>query len=122
MPLCMFWGRGPKTKPGEAPLKKHSRSVGVMAIVAGRENTRIRASCKRPPPPYEPSGRYRTGVELDARNLLAPSSSKTRRWWRIVVLAAAPWLRWRFSLRTLLIATTLIAVLLGIIVWKSRTG
>jgi hypothetical protein len=36
------------------------------------------------------------------------------------VLAAAPWireLRWRFSLRTLLIATTLIAVVLGLIVW-----
>jgi hypothetical protein len=38
-------------------------------------------------------------------------------------LAAAPWLPWwskRFSLRTLLIATTLIAVVLGLIVWASR--
>ena len=36
------------------------------------------------------------------------------------VLAAAPWIRdfnWRFSLRTLLITTTLIAVGLGLIVW-----
>jgi hypothetical protein len=32
------------------------------------------------------------------------------------VIAAAPWLRWRFSLRTLLIATTLVAVGLGLIV------
>ena len=32
-------------------------------------------------------------------------------------LAAAPWLCWRFSLRTLLIATTLVAVVLGVIVW-----
>jgi hypothetical protein len=34
-------------------------------------------------------------------------------------LAAVPWIRWsnRFSLRTLLIATTLIAVALGLIVW-----
>jgi hypothetical protein len=31
-------------------------------------------------------------------------------------LAAAPWIKWRFSLRTLLIATTLVAVGLGIIV------
>jgi hypothetical protein len=31
-------------------------------------------------------------------------------------LAAVPWLPWRFSLRTLLIATTLIAVVLGIVV------
>ena len=32
-------------------------------------------------------------------------------------VAAIPWLRWRFSLRTLLIATTLVAVVLGLIVW-----
>ena len=32
-----------------------------------------------------------------------------------VMLAAVPWLRWRFSLRTLLIATTLVAVVLGLI-------
>jgi hypothetical protein len=32
-------------------------------------------------------------------------------------LAAAPWLRWRFTLRTLLIATMLIAIVLGLIVW-----
>jgi hypothetical protein len=32
-------------------------------------------------------------------------------------LAAIPWLQWRFSLRTLLIATTLIAVVLGLVVW-----
>jgi hypothetical protein len=30
-----------------------------------------------------------------------------------VMLAALPWVRWRFSLRTLLIATTLIAILLA---------
>jgi hypothetical protein len=35
-------------------------------------------------------------------------------------LAAAPWLRLRFSLRTLLIATTLVAVVLGAIVYSSR--
>jgi hypothetical protein len=37
----------------------------------------------------------------------------------IVLLAAAPWIH-RFSLRTLLIATTLIAVVLGLVVWASR--
>ena len=34
----------------------------------------------------------------------------------MVSRAAAPWLHWRFSLRTLLIATTLVAVVLGLIV------
>jgi hypothetical protein len=35
------------------------------------------------------------------------------------VLAATPWIRWfhRFSLRTLLIATTLVAMMLGLLVW-----
>jgi hypothetical protein len=34
-----------------------------------------------------------------------------------IVFAAAPWIRWRFTLRTLLIVTTLVAVALGMIVW-----
>ena len=36
-----------------------------------------------------------------------------------IILAALSWLRWsrRFSLRTLLIATTVVAVVLGLIVW-----
>ena len=37
-------------------------------------------------------------------------------------LATAPWIRWskRFSLRTLLIATTLVAVVLGLVVYAAR--
>jgi hypothetical protein len=37
-------------------------------------------------------------------------------------LAVMPWIRWtnRFSLRTLLIATTLVAVMLGWIVWAAK--
>ena len=35
-------------------------------------------------------------------------------------LSASPWLRWRFSLRTLLIAITLVAILLGAIVVSMR--
>jgi hypothetical protein len=34
--------------------------------------------------------------------------------------AASPWLTWRFSLRTLLIATTLAALMLGLLVWAMR--
>ena len=38
------------------------------------------------------------------------------------ILAALPWLQWskRFSLRTLLIVTTLVAVVLGLIAWSIR--
>jgi hypothetical protein len=37
----------------------------------------------------------------------------------LAIFAAAPWFRWckRFSLRTLLITTTLVAIALGLIVW-----
>ena len=39
--------------------------------------------------------------------------------WLLVAISASlavlPWLRWRFSLRTLLIATTLVAVVLGLV-------
>ena len=56
------------------------------------------------------------------RSLSASSSA----WIVIILLAAfavAPWwrqLRFSFSLRTLLIATTLVAVLLGLVAWMGR--
>jgi hypothetical protein len=46
----------------------------------------------------------------------------TRMWILVLIavgLSAAPWIRRTFSLRTLLIATTLIAVVLGLVVWSS---
>lgn len=49
-------------------------------------------------------------------------------YWFVVVAsaicAAVPWLRWlpwRFSLRTMLLATTAIAVVLGLVVWATRS-
>jgi hypothetical protein len=45
-------------------------------------------------------------------------------YWFLTLLFAAtaglPGIRWRFTLRTLLIATTLVAVVLGLIVWATR--
>jgi hypothetical protein len=44
-------------------------------------------------------------------------------WFSILTLSAiayVPWLRWQFSLRALLIATTLVAVALGSIVYVTR--
>jgi hypothetical protein len=38
-----------------------------------------------------------------------------------LVLGVLPWLRWRFSLRSLLVATTLVSVLLGLIVWAAKS-
>jgi hypothetical protein len=36
----------------------------------------------------------------------------------VCAVAFAPWIHYRFSVRALLIATTLVAVVLGLIVWK----
>jgi hypothetical protein len=39
----------------------------------------------------------------------------------LVAVAAIPWVRWRFNLRTLLIATTLVAMMLGLIVRAAKS-
>jgi hypothetical protein len=65
-------------------------------------------------------GRKRLGFlgafQWDNHGVLAPD------WFWLLMLAIVaiiPWLPWRdrFSLRTLLVATTLVAILLGLIVW-----
>ncbi len=38
----------------------------------------------------------------------------------VAAAATVPWIRWRFGLRTLLIATTLVAVILGTIVYAAK--
>jgi hypothetical protein len=56
-------------------------------------------------------------LELVGKSLTVP-------YWSTVavmcLISAVPWLPWRFSLRTLLIAITLVALVLGIIVWLVR--
>jgi hypothetical protein len=67
-------------------------------------------------PPYN-SSRVWGAFFVDTRTLLVPY------WFVISVtssLGALPWIRWRFRLRTLLIATTLIAILLGLTVYTVR--
>jgi hypothetical protein len=44
-------------------------------------------------------------------------------WFLVIVsatFAAIPWIRWRFSLRTLLIATTIVALVLGLTIYATR--
>ena len=38
----------------------------------------------------------------------------------LISIGVVPWLKWRYSLRTMLIATTVAAIVLGAIVWLSR--
>ncbi len=75
-------------------------------------------------------GRFKTKFD---KNLLGFYFGTNRRdlrldipFWFLVLgsamIAAVPWFhyRWRFSLRTLLIATTLVAVVLGLVVYAAR--
>jgi hypothetical protein len=39
----------------------------------------------------------------------------------VLMACYAPWLRWRFSLRTLLIGMTVVAVILGLVIWAARS-
>ena len=70
-------------------------------------------------PPY-PSRAFGTfGFEV----LNQSSRLRLPHWFLILLFvahAAFPWIRWRFSLRTLLIATTLVAVVLGLIVYAVK--
>jgi hypothetical protein len=57
-------------------------------------------------------------VDCDFRQL--PDGFAMPQWFPVLVtlfLTASPWTLSRFSLRTLLVATTLLAVVLGLIVW-----
>jgi hypothetical protein len=61
---------------------------------------------------------------LGFRWMQGPGKSAQVPYWSIILLSAlasgAPWIRSRFSLRMLLVAMTLVAILLGLLAWASR--
>jgi hypothetical protein len=74
-----------------------------------------------------PTGRWYTGPGDSIETLWKTREVQVRPdtglslpfWWptiSLLALSVVPWIRWRFSLRTLLIATTLVAMVLGLIV------
>jgi hypothetical protein len=95
--------------------------------------------CYAPNLPFQPSN-YPWGVALGSQHWLQQSDPRiasvpklhyhreemwaTLPHWFLLglcgTLATCPWLPWRFSLRTLLIATTVVAGVLGVIVWSLR--
>jgi hypothetical protein len=70
------------------------------------------------------------GADPEQPEIINYYHGRNERWinrqpiWLVSVFAAAvgvvPWLRWRFSLRTLLIATTVVAVAIGLAVMTLR--
>ena len=72
-----------------------------------------------------PMPKRRRALGFELVNYWNPFAFAIPFWFLVLFLgatAAAPWIRWsnRFSLRTLLIAITLVAVLLGLAVWAIR--
>ena len=67
----------------------------------------------------EPSGKY--GFSLDHTQQFTFVQVP---YWLLVFIASipasAPWIRWTFSLRTLLIVTTLVAVGLGVVIYLAQ--
>ena len=89
-----------------------ARGQAVAAIV---DSSPLDPKAKRIPFAFKVSTSGITGSTFTAIGL--------PHWFALVVvalLATSPWLSYRFSLRTLLIATTLVAVVLGLIVWSAR--
>ena len=73
------------------------------------------------PPATRPRQRLQWNINSENQDVIVP-------YWCLTLICGIvgavpwilPWLRWRFSLRTLLIATTLVAVVLGLVVWLLR--
>ncbi len=116
--LCMLWlrsygatyfptwwrGHSVRLVPGAFLVDEHTYANRPMeATLNSQDTTSPWAGAILPP---IVSSRFT--MPLSALALLA------------LVPAVGPWLPWRFSLRTLLVATTLVAVGLGLIVWAMR--
>jgi hypothetical protein len=124
------------------------RTSGNNFIQLGSENSKLSASWGYGDRPLEKLVSFHTGLiaamsrvrgetlDQDKRPVYRGMGFKVIRWangagyvlpiWFLLLSAtfvgSLPWLRWRFSLRTLLIAMTLIAVGLGTIVWLTQAG
>jgi hypothetical protein len=118
--LLQFWSTEGVVKSNDT-----SAALGFIAVPATTGwifRTAPQAGYKRDTAGHTPLGAiFRSFRHPASRGLEVPD-------WFLVLVAAlcatTPWLRerpWRFSLRTLLIATTLVAVGLGLIVWLARS-
>jgi hypothetical protein len=117
IPLPGSWSVGVGTGPG-------SCGMGISTQSPNRfEWNTIDVDVLRPVVPAEYL-KYYTGIWgcFDYVDTISPLVIVPD-WFLIgvaIALSAAPWIRWpnRFSLRTLLVATTLVAAVLGLIVWS----
>jgi hypothetical protein len=112
---------------GQIELSRFAKQNHPMGLYTGQvRHSRLeqwkRLQIQMFPAPPEPT----TIVGFGLRRTIPQGISIYAPYWFLVLLSAAfataPWVRWpkRFSLRTLLIVTTLIAVLLGLAVYAPK--
>jgi hypothetical protein len=128
--LCVLWVRSYwtveyVTAPTTAKFAFVAFSVDSHFSIAVHYNERFawRYVASRIEENYSPRSLRTDVLGFDGGTTTRGSWVRIPYWFLVGLTAAilvAPWLRWRFSLRTLLIATTLVAVVLGFLVWLSR--
>jgi hypothetical protein len=95
-----------------AIFKQRDRTPSLGFMRSGPETYEVQIAADNKEFPYGFGKRFRPDLSL--RQIIFPH------WFVIICCAtfsALPWFRWRFRPRTLLIATTFVAVVLGLIVW-----
>jgi hypothetical protein len=129
MLLCVLWVRSRYTfdfvnvpLPGTSGLYVMSREGGLGFLVGQVRD--VWSIGTLPPPSPISSLPYKRALGF-LQYLKTAGAIRVRAPHLLFLLLSAaaisaPWLRWRFSLRTLLIATTLVAVAMGLIVWLSK--
>ena len=113
------WVAGPL--PGSSGFCVMSRIGGLGFVLLLQPDQADRVWVMKTEPIFELKLPYRTALGF-VEYLATPTAYRVRvpYWFPFLLSAAAagvPWLRWRFSLRTMLIATTLVAAALGLIMW-----
>jgi hypothetical protein len=131
LPLIWLWARtadvcegtwGPLTSNVNLTVMSRQGGIGIR-IQSGASG---RWSYHAYPPDTVPQIDYKTalGFSIALHPLDAGGPCFRVKYLNLILLAIGmatlPWLRWRFSLRAMLIATALVAVVLGWIVWLSR--
>jgi len=130
-------------RPGPITLYQVTAQAGVFGYLDASEHLQLQRLRISQPIGWSLSSGYDTRTRNEHGRYMGNRSTHRSYWdwiipgfnrseagwawvpmWIFVILSAAlataPWLRWRFSLRTLLIATTLVAVGLGLAVYAAR--
>jgi hypothetical protein len=120
--LIVFWVRSYSWLDSASLFGKYSLASFRGDIFVNRP---VVLTYSGPAPPRFSPPRYGiTSIPADQRGLIIFEGGWAIPYWLsmlpVVALGIAPWFRWRFSLRTLLIAATLVALAVGLVVSMVR--